>query len=609
MAMRPPGDEQIVRISTAGSVDDGKSTLIGRLLYDSHAIMDDQYEGLERSSLASGEDRVNLALLTDGLRAEREQKITIDVAYRYFSTPKRRFIIADTPGHTQYTRNMVTGASNADVAILLLDAERGMTDQSRRHAFIASLLRVPHVLVAVNKMDLAGYQESRFNELVEEFRSYAARLSFVDLVFIPISALEGDNVVDRSDKMPWYGGSALLQHLESVHPAGRLNPIDFRYPVQVVLRPNASFRGFAGQAVSGGVRVGEEVMAMGSGLKTTISAIYSGGDKVEQIGVGDNAVFTLSDEIEVSRGEMLVRPRNPATSCRGFEAMVCWMGEVPLEKKRTYVLIHTSRETPAFVDEIVYRLKVENQHRQSADSLELNDIGRVSIRTANPVFLDLYEQNRSTGSFLLVDALTDLVAACGMVTRLYETRPDEDPTPVVGRRGLVVWLTGLSGSGKSTLSGYLRTDLEARNVPVVQIDGDALREGLSSDLGFSDEDRQENIRRAAEIAKLLANQGMVVVCSLISPLAAQRARAREIVGSTFAEVHVECTVARCQERDPKGLYQRAAKGEIADFTGLTSRYERPENPELRIDTGSLPENESAVILRDWVIRRLTEPQS
>jgi bifunctional enzyme CysN/CysC len=261
--------------------------------------------------LASGEDRVNLALLTDGLRAEREQKITIDVAYRYFSTPKRRFIIADTPGHTQYTRNMVTGASNADVAILLLDAERGMTDQSRRHAFIASLLRVPHVLVAVNKMDLAGYQESRFNELVEEFRSYAARLSFVDLVFIPISALEGDNVVDRSDKMPWYGGSALLQHLESVHPAGRLNPIDFRYPVQVVLRPNASFRGFAGQAVSGGVRVGEEVMAMGSGLKTTISAIYSGGDKVEQIGVGDNAVFTLSDEIEVRRAKCRLKRSEP----------------------------------------------------------------------------------------------------------------------------------------------------------------------------------------------------------------------------------------------------------------------------------------------------------
>ncbi len=601
-------EERIVRISTAGSVDDGKSTLIGRLLYDSKAIMDDQYEVLERSSQATGEDRVNLALLTDGLRAEREQKITIDVAYRYFSTLTRRFIIADTPGHTQYTRNMVTGASNADVAILLLDAERGMTDQSKRHAFIASLLHVPHVLVAVNKMDLADYKEARFKELMEEFRSYAARLTFVDLSFVPISALEGDNVVSRSEKMPWYEGPPLLQYLESVHPAGRLNPIDFRFPVQVVLRPNASFRGFAGQAVSGSVRVGEEVMAMGSGLKTTIASIRSGEESVDQIGVGENAVFTLADEIEVSRGEMLVRPRNPATACRGFEAMVCWMGEAPLELNRTYVLVQTTRETPAFVDEIIYRLNVENQHREKSGGLGLNDICRVSIRTANPVFLDLYEQNRATGCFLLVDAMTDLVAACGMVSRLYETRAEEAPRSATGRRGLVVWFTGLSGAGKSTLSAHLRTDLEAHNIPLVQIDGDGLRAGVCADLGFSEEARNENIRRAAELAKMLASQGLVVVCSLISPLRAQRERAAQIVGNAFAEVYVECTVEQAIERDPKGLYERALRGEIKEFTGISSPYERPESPALRINTGAQTEGESSRILREWVLRKLNEPE-
>jgi bifunctional enzyme CysN/CysC len=604
--LRAQAEEKVVRISTAGSVDDGKSTLIGRLLYDSKAIMDDQFENLEQSSQASGEDRVNLALLTDGLRAEREQKITIDVAYRYFSTPTRRFIIADTPGHTQYTRNMVTGASTADVAILLLDAERGITDQSKRHAFIASLLHVPHVLVAVNKMDLVGYSESRFQELVDLFSAYAARLSFVDLRFVPISALEGDNVVSWSERMPWHTGPALLQYLESVHPAGRFNPIDFRFPVQVVLRPNASFRGFAGQVVSGAIRVGEEVMTMGAGLRTRIASIRSGEEQVEQATVGQNAVLTLTDEIDISRGEVLVRPRNPATACRGFEAMVCWMGEAPLELNRTYVMVQSTRETPAFVDEIVYRLKVEDQHREKSSTLELNDIGRVSIRTANPVFLDLYEQNRATGSFLLVDAMTDLVAACGMVSRLYETRTEDAPRSATGRRGLVVWLTGLSGAGKSTLSAHLRTDLEAHNIPVVQIDGDGLRAGLCADLGFGEEARNENIRRAAELAKMLAAQGLVVVCSLISPLRSQRQKAADIVGSAFSEVFVECTVEQAIERDPKGLYQRALRGEIKEFTGISSPYERPETPALQIDTGSQTEGDSSRILREWVLRKLIE---
>ncbi|HWD39594.1 MAG TPA: GTP-binding protein, partial [Fimbriimonas sp.] len=306
------GEENIVRISTAGSVDDGKSTMIGRLLYESRAIMDDQYAQIEQSSKATGESRVNLALLTDGLRAEREQKITIDVAYRYFSTAKRRFIIADSPGHTQYTRNMVTAASSADVAILLLDAERGMTDQSRRHAFIASLLRVPHVLVAVNKMDLTAYSQTRFDELVEEFRGYAGRLSFVDLDFIPISALEGDNVTEPSDRMDWYPGPTLLQYLETVHAAGRRNPIDFRMPIQVVLRPDSSFRGYAGPIISGSIRKGEEVMAMGSGLRTSVAEIRVGEDVVDEAAIGENALVTLTDEIDISRGDMLVRPRNPA---------------------------------------------------------------------------------------------------------------------------------------------------------------------------------------------------------------------------------------------------------------------------------------------------------
>ncbi len=602
-------DHKIVRISTAGSVDDGKSTLIGRLLYDCNAIFDDQLEAIQKSSKATGETRVNLALLTDGLRAEREQKITIDVAYRYFSTPKRRFIIADTPGHAQYTRNMVTGSSTADVAILLVDAAQGMTDQSKRHAFISSLLRVQHVLVAVNKMDLVGYKEERFNEIVEQFKAFSEKLTFVNLTFIPISALEGDNVATTSDAMPWYQGTALLDYLDNVHVSGRRNRVDFRFPVQYVIRPNRTFRGFAGEVASGALRVGEEVMALPSGMRTKITAINTPNGDGKEVSAGDSAIFQLADEIDISRGDMLVRPRNTPTVSTRFEAMACWMNDQALTVGKRYKLIHACKEVTAYVEELVYRINVESLHREDVESLSLNEIGRIVVRTAKPLFIDLYEQNRVTGSFILVDADSNLVMAAGMITRTHETQEDATlPEVLAGAvasgRGLVVWLTGLSGAGKSTLAGLLKKALADLGVGCLQIDGDALRDGLSSDLGFSEVDRNENIRRASEMAKLLANQGYVVICSFISPLQSQRELARKTVGDAFMEVHVECTVDQAIERDPKGLYKRALAGEIKQFTGVSAPYERPAEPELRLDTGTQSETESVEHLMAAVLERL-----
>lgn len=602
-------DLRIVRISTAGSVDDGKSTLIGRLLYDCNAIFDDQLEAIQKSSRLTGETRVNLALLTDGLRAEREQKITIDVAYRYFTTPKRRFIIADTPGHAQYTRNMVTGASSADVAILLVDAVHGMTDQSKRHSFIASLLRVQHVVVVANKMALVDYSEARFREIVQQFEDYSEKLSFTNLTFIPISALEGDNVASNSEKMPWYQGTSLLDYLNNVHVSGRRNHVDLRFPVQCVIRPNRTFRGFAGEVASGGLRVGEEVMVLPTGLKTKVAAINTPNGPGDHVTAGQSAILELTDEIDISRGDMLVRPRNPATLSQHFEAMICWMNEQPMTVGKRYKLLHTTRQVVAYVEELVYRINVESLHRENVETLSLNEIGRVVISVAKPVFIDLFEHNRVTGSFILVDADTNLTMAAGMITHTTDTReasrlPEVKAGAVVSGQGLVVWLTGLSGAGKSTLSGMLKEALADMGIATIRVDGDDLREGLSSDLGFSEEDRSENIRRASATAKLLASQGFIVLCSFISPMNAQRELARKTVGDAFMEVHVECTVDEAIERDPKGLYKRALSGEIKQFTGISAPYELPEHPDLRINTGAQTHDESLQLLMGAVLDKL-----
>lgn len=582
--MLPPVEEiRILRISTAGSVDDGKSTLIGRLLYDSKAIFEDQVEALERTSKHRGDDEVNLALLTDGLRAEREQGITIDVAYRYFATPKRRFIIADTPGHAQYTRNMITGASNADVAIILIDVRNGMTDQSRRHAFVASLLRIPYIVVVVNKMDAVGYDEGAFGNIVKSFEDFAAKLDLPNLHFIPVSALKGDNVVEGSDNMPWYTGMPVLEYLEQLYPDARKAPQDLRLPVQYVIRPNQDFRGFAGRLSSGVLRAGEEVMLLPSSEKAVVKELFELGDSVLESSPRGNVVFTLDRQVDLSRGDMVVRPRNLPSVSQTFEAIVCWMSGEPARIHKPYILRHTTREVTARVDEVVYRFNVETLHRDATHSLHLNDIGRVVITTGKPLFLDTFEHNRSTGSFVLIDTVTNNVVAAGTVTRSAIERAAPD---AANRAPLVLWFTGLSGAGKSTIADAVYRRLSSEGNKVARLDGDDLRTGLNSDLGFTPEDRRENLRRSAHVAKLYANLGNITLCSFISPLESDRALVREIVGEGFREVYVKTDVEECERRDPKGLYKRARAGEIPQFTGVSAPYEAPRNPELVLDTAA-----------------------
>ena len=461
----------LLRFSTAGSVDDGKSTLIGRLLYDTKSIFEDQLAAIEGASRRRGEDHVNLALLTDGLRAEREQNITIDVAYRYFATPRRKFIIADTPGHEQYTRNMVTGASTAELAIVLVDARKGILTQSRRHAFIASLLRIPHIVVAVNKMDLVDFERGRFEGLVAEFRDFAEKLDIKDLVFIPISALKGDNIVDRSRHMDWYTGTTLLHHLETVNVGADRNFVDFRFPVQYVIRPHQDYRGFAGRIASGSLTPGEEIVVLPSGRQTRVRSIELAGAELDEAVAGDSIVVTIEDEIDISRGDMIVRKMNiPAISTR-LDAMLCWMSPEPLDPAVPYTLMHTTRQVRAFVNSVVYRIDVDTLHREPATTLGMNEIGRVQLSTAQPVFFDPYQINHATGSFVLIDPYTNATVAAGMirgevksVDALFQEEAGTAPTsPDVvweewnvplsereartGHSAAVLWFTGLSGSG------------------------------------------------------------------------------------------------------------------------------------------------------------------
>jgi len=602
----------VLRFTTAGSVDDGKSTLIGRLFYDTQQIFEDKLEEIRRNSQRDDEE-MELALLTDGLRAEREQGITIDVAYRYFSTPNRKFIIADTPGHVQYTRNMVTGASTAELAVELIDARNGVLTQTRRHGFIASLLQIPYMIVAVNKMDLVDYSEARFREIVEEFTSFAESLDIKDITFIPISALKGDNVVDESDHMPWYQGPTLLHRLETVRPEATRNQVDFRLPVQHVIRPHQDFRGFAGQIASGKIRPGEEVVVLPSKRASHVESITTLDGEIDEAGPGDSVVVSLTDEIDVSRGSMLVRARNrPEAVTRQIDADLCWMNEEAMRQDRPYVIQHTTRRTQAYVSKLVYRTNVETFHREEADTFELNDIGRVELQTADPLFIDPYKINRATGNFILIDPDTNDTVAAGMIRgeaadvapfgREEEVTPEEQETsPNVvwegltipredreeknGHKAAVVWLTGLSGSGKSTVAEAVEERLFERDVQTMRLDGDNVRHGLCGDLGFSPNDRTENIRRVGEVARLFFEQGNVTLCTFISPYQEDRDRIRTVLPEgRFFEVHVDCPLEVCKERDAKGLYEKAEKGEIANFTGVSAPYEAPEAPEVVVDT-------------------------
>jgi len=595
----------LLRIATAGSVDDGKSTLIGRLLYDSKAVMEDQWASVERASEERGHEYTDLALVTDGLRAEREQGITIDVAYRYFATPKRKFIIADTPGHIQYTRNMVTGASTAQLVIVLVDARHGLLEQSRRHAFLASLLGIQHIVLAVNKMDLIDWDKERFESIRDEFHSFAARLDVQDVATIPISALHGDNVVTKSDQTTWYEGPALLSHLEEVYIAGDRNLVDVRFPVQYVIRPQThehqDHRSYAGTVASGVMRPGDEVVVLPTGKNTRITSIDGPTGPVAEAFPPMAVSVSLADEIDISRGDMIARTNNHPRVAEEFDATVCWMADSSaLEPGREYVIKHTTRSTRARITALEYRLDVNTLHRdKSATALKLNELGRITLRTQAPLMLDEYTRNASTGSFILIDPSTNGTVAAGMVLRDVSARDAavraSSPNTVKHQslvtaadrlsHGVTVWFTGLSGSGKSSAAMLAERRLLESGRPAYVLDGDNLRHGLNADLGFSMADRAENLRRLAHVAMLLAECGQVVLVPAISPLAEHRELARRLhaeAGVPFFEVFCDTPLEDCEKRDPKGLYAKARAGEITHFTGIDSPYQRPQNPDLRL---------------------------
>jgi bifunctional enzyme CysN/CysC len=585
----------LLRFVIAGSVDDGKSTLVGRLLHDAGALYEDHVESLAKLAGRSGGGKIDLSLVTDGLKAEREQGVTIDVAYRYFNTARRRFIVIDAPGHEQYTRNMATGASNADLAVVLVDASLGVLKQTKRHAFICALLGIPRIVVAVNKMDLVGHRQERFDELKQEFERFAARLGFKSLTFIPVSALNGDNVVHPGQAMPWYAGQALLQHLETVYTGGDRNLVDLRFAVQRVARHGGE-RWYCGQVSSGVIRVGEEIVALPSHRRSRVRAIALGSKALDLAFAPLSVALAIEDDIDVGRGSLFCHPGNVPASVRSLDAMLVWMHDVPLRKGRVCVLKHGASWIRASCAEVDYRVDPNTLHRDSGEALGLNDIGRVRWTLFEERFADPYSRNRRTGGFIVVDPDSNLTLGAGMMvdreTDVSRVEPGKAAKPLVvptagkvsvqqrsrlaGHRAVTVWLTGLSGAGKSTLAVALEARLIREGRVAMMLDGDNIRAGLNRDLGFGPDDRRENIRRIAEVARLLNDAGVIAISAFISPYRADRAMAREVIGAArFIEVHVEAPLEICEKRDPKGLYRKARKGEIADFTGISAPYEAP----------------------------------
>ena len=597
----------MLRLVTTGSVDDGKSTLIGRLLYDSRQILADQLEAIERASKRrSANGALDLALLTDGLRAEREQGITIDVAYRYFQTPRRKFIVADAPGHERYTRNMVTGASTSDLALILVDARKGVMEQTRRHAFLASLLGIRHLVVCVNKMDLLGYEQSAFERTEREFREFCARLEVTDVTFVPLSALHGENVVERSGKMPWYEGPALLYQLERVHIASDRNLIDCRLPVQWIVRSGrgaqgAGERAYTGQIAGGVFRPGDRVMLLPSGEETRIASIDTFDGPLTEAFAPMSVRVRLEDDLDVSRGDLICRPHNRPQIDRHIEAIVCWMTEEPIAPGSQYAIKHTTRWARAVVEEVRYRIDVNTLRRdERVGRLGLNEIGRVRLRTSAPLIFDEYRRNRTTGSLILVDELTNHTLGAGMIIEARVGGAASQHANVtwqrnklsrsarwelLGQCGATVWMTGLPASGKSTIAVALEDRISRAGHAAYLLDGDNLRHGLCGDLGFCREDRAENLRRVAHVARLFADSGTIAIVSLISPYAADREIARKVHEEgeiEFLEVFVNTPLEECERRDPKGLYARARRGEIESFTGIDGVYEPPPRPDLEL---------------------------
>ena len=582
-----------LRFITCGSVDDGKSTLIGRLLWEQNQIFDDQLAALERDTVKHGTtgESIDFALLVDGLEAERQQGITIDVAYRYFKTPKRSFIVADTPGHEQYTRNMATGASGADLAILLVDARKGLLTQTHRHATIAALLGIRHIVLAVNKIDLVDYSQAVFDGIVADFAHFSAKLGFTDVTAIPLSARNGDNLSEPSPRMPWYAGPALIAHLETVDVADGRADTPFRLPVQWINRPNLDFRGFVGTVASGRVAVGDAIIVAGSGRTSSVSRIVTADGDMPVALAGDAVTLTLADEIDVARGDVLAHLHARPAVDDGFAANLIWMSDDPLRFGRSYFLKLGTRTVPATVSALAYRLDINTFAQDQATTLRLNEVGLATIATNAPLAFDPYADNKVTGAFILIDRETNQTVAAGTVaeslrraTNVFRQNTSvtrTDRARLKHQRPGVLWFTGLSGAGKSTIADKVESKLNLAGVHTVMLDGDNMRHGLNKDLGFSLADRTENIRRVAEVARLMTDAGLIVLCSFISPFRRERDMARATLPSgEFLEVFVDTPLEECMRRDVKGLYRRAMAGEIKDFTGVDQPYEAPENPEI-----------------------------
>ncbi|HBS33781.1 MAG TPA: adenylyl-sulfate kinase [Parvularcula sp.] len=601
--------KSMLRFITCGSVDDGKSTLIGRLLYDTKLLYEDQLAALEADSKKVGTqgDKIDFALLVDGLAAEREQGITIDVAYRFFSTEKRKFIVADTPGHEQYTRNMATGASTADVAVILIDARQGVLKQTRRHSFIASLLGIRHIVVAVNKMDIVGYSEAVFDRIEADYRAFAGKLSFESIVAIPMSALEGDNITTKSANTRWFNGPALLPYLETIEVESGREDLPFRLPVQWVNRPNLDFRGFSGTIASGAVKPGDEVVVIPSGRRSSVKRIVTQDGDLPAAGPHRAVTLTLADEIDISRGDILCAAKAPAEQSDQFAAHIIWMHDEEMIPGRQYFFKTANRVVSGSITELKHKINVNTLEHMSGKTLELNEVGVCNVSTSAPIAFDPYRENRETGSFIIIDKRTNNTVGVGMIDfslrRAQNVHWQDLDVNKVARarakhqRPCVLWFTGLSGAGKSTVANLVEKRLHDMGRHTYTLDGDNVRHGLNKDLGFTDADRVENIRRVSETAKLMVDAGLIVLVSFISPFQSERRMAREALeDGEFIEIFVSTPLAVCEKRDVKGLYAKARRGEIRNFTGIDSDYEAPENPELTLDTSKVTAADAATAI-------------
>lgn len=599
-------EKGFLRFITCGSVDDGKSTLIGRLLYDSKMIFEDQLAALEIDSKKVGTQGQNIdfALLVDGLAAEREQGITIDVAYRFFSTDKRKFIVADTPGHEQYTRNMATGASTADLAILMIDARKSILTQTKRHSFIVSLLGIKHVVVAINKMDLIDFNKNIFKQIDKNYRDFAENLGFHDIVSIPMSALDGDNIIKKSEKTDWYNGPTLMEYLESVQIEEQNENAPFRLPVQWVNRPNLDFRGFSGTIAAGDIEVGDNIVVLPSAKTSKVKEILGAGGEKNKAAFGEAVTLCLEDEIDISRGDVIAKLAERPETTDQFQAHIIWMQDEHLLPGRPYLIKTNNKTTEGIITELKHKINVNSLERESGKTLEINEVGLVNININEPIVFDPYVENKSMGSFIIIDKFTNSTVACGMIkfglrraSNIHWQTVDVDKksrSDQKHQKAKILWFTGLSGSGKSTIANLVEKKLHAMGRHTYLLDGDNIRHGLNKDLGFTDVDRVENIRRIGEVSKLMVDAGLIVLAAFISPFRAERQMVREMMDEgEFIEIFVDTPLEICEQRDIKGLYKKARSGELKNFTGIDSPYENPETAEIHVNTAEYSAEEAA----------------